>query len=149
MTLGERLALNARLDVGSLKTFEVGDEATQIGAGVGAALGTIFLPIPLLGTAVGGVVGAVFGKVFANVVGSIEKDCVVAYSAKAREKWAENTRDVLAALHGQFDVRLVEMRREAEEELEQLACVSGSGEQAQRRRLAAQLDECLSLLEAN
>jgi hypothetical protein len=149
LTLGERLALNARLDVGLPTTIQVGDEAIGIGAGVGALLGTFFVPIPVLGTAVGVAVGAMFGKVFANVIGSIEPDYVAAYSAKAREKWTENARDVLNALNGQFDVRLGQMRRQAEEELERLACVSRNGEQGQRRRLAAQLDECRRLLEAN
>lgn len=147
-TITERMTLNAQLQVGYLSSVDAADSTVGWGAGIGAALGTVALPI--IGTAV----GAIVGGWIANVFGSTKPDYVAAYSAKAREQWNTDARTVINILQGQFDARITELRHDMDLRLAQASSLSIEAqsittEMQQRECLKSLVKDCEKRLMAN
>jgi len=141
LTVREKMIRAAQLDVGELPTIAASSSDTAKWAVVGGIVGGIFGTVfggPGAGTAGGAALGAWLAREF----GQKEADYVAAYSAKAREQWAEDTRNVLEYLHSEFDTRVAELKQRIDQRLEEVRPQSSPVEVSRREALEGVLAQC-------
>lgn len=138
LTIGERMVLKARLQIGELKSIDASPDTVNTGMIIGGVIGTFF------GPGVGTVIGAGIGRYVANYFGSSPPDYIAAYCEKARKEWKSCAADVMGLLGAQFDARVDALRRQLAEQLERARIAAtdaaGLGDEVRRRE---QADEAL------
>lgn len=144
MTVGQRMALDSRLDVGELPMLDASGNLVAGSGFAGAFLGQLLIPIPVVGAVAGAIAGSVLGGIF----GQREPDYVAAYSAQAKEKWAVSARQIQATLRAQFDARIAQLRAQIDERIAVVSAPgwSASEELARRERLERGLERCEAAL---
>ncbi len=142
----ERMALNARINVGELPFGAATDSAVGWGAGAGALIGTFVIPVPVLGTIIGGFAGGLLASVF----GATAPNYGAAYAKQARDSWEIDARNLTNIALEQFDARATEMEKELVTQLEEvqtLLALPPSGELQQRIVLSDLLDDLIEQCE--
>jgi hypothetical protein len=81
-------------------------------AGIGAAIGTFFLPVA------GTIIGAGLGVWLGSVLSQTNPDYAAAFTERAKACWASDAGEILTIVQKQFDARLNHLKRQLVSELE-------------------------------
>ena len=134
LTIRERMALKARLQLGELKPIDATEATLDKAMIIGGIVGTFLAP------GFGTVIGAGLGRYLANCFGGSPPDYSAAYSEKAREEWKPCAANMTRLLAAQFDARVDALRQQLVGQLKraQLAAtdVAGLADEVRRRELA-------------